>query len=146
MRRLTFDGLFCDIAQCREMRCPYDGSCSQREVWERLKQYEDSGLEPEQVVRCKEIVGGAFADNISRNMVLCEWISVRDRLPKLPDRNYCSVYVIARGENFVLPMHYERVLKRGQRVERWCWAWGRIYDEPQSITHWMPLPPGNGSC
>lgn len=43
--RMTFDGNFCDIAQCREERwgkyCP-DGACSQRKVWERLKEYEDA--------------------------------------------------------------------------------------------------------
>ena len=53
--RLTFDGNFCDIAQCREERwgkyCP-DGACSQRKVWERLKQYEDS--DAVSVVRCRE--------------------------------------------------------------------------------------------
>ena len=49
MERLTFDGNFCDIAQCREIPCPYNGACSQRKVWERLKAYEDTGLEPEEV-------------------------------------------------------------------------------------------------
>ena len=69
MERLTFEGNFCDIAQCRELPCPYNGACSQRKVWERLKAYEDTGLEPaevhsivnaaptvdaEVVVRCKD--------------------------------------------------------------------------------------------
>ena len=36
MDRLTFDGNFCDIALCKEFPCPYNGSCSQREVWEKL--------------------------------------------------------------------------------------------------------------
>ncbi len=49
MERLTFDGNFCDIAQCRELPCPYGGSCTQRKVWERLKAYEDTGLTPEEV-------------------------------------------------------------------------------------------------
>ena len=49
MERITFDGNFCDIAQCRELPCPYDGSCTQKEVWERLKAYEDTGLEPEAI-------------------------------------------------------------------------------------------------
>lgn len=44
MERLTFDGKFCDIALCSEVRygsfCE-DGSCSQRRVWERLKSIED---------------------------------------------------------------------------------------------------------
>lgn len=56
MERLTFDGNFCDIALCSEVRygsfCE-DGSCSQRRVWERLKQYEDTGLEPEEVEQIK---------------------------------------------------------------------------------------------
>ena len=50
MERLTFEGNFCDIAQCRELPCPYNGACSQRKVWERLKSYEDSGLEPGEVL------------------------------------------------------------------------------------------------
>lgn len=50
MERLTFDGNFCDIAMCRELPCPYVGSCTQKEVWERLKAYEDKRLEPEEVL------------------------------------------------------------------------------------------------
>lgn len=44
MDRLTFEGNFCDIAMCKEVRygsfCE-GGACSQRKVWERLKHYED---------------------------------------------------------------------------------------------------------
>lgn len=47
MDRLTFDGNFCDISQCRELPCPHGGSCTHRKVWEKLKAYEDLGLEPE---------------------------------------------------------------------------------------------------
>lgn len=52
MDRLTFEGLFCDIAQCSATPggslCE-DGMCSARAVWQRLKEYEDTGLTPEQV-------------------------------------------------------------------------------------------------
>ena len=44
MERLTFEGNFCDIAQCKEIPCPYNGECSQRKVWERLKAYEDTHM------------------------------------------------------------------------------------------------------
>lgn len=47
MNRLAFDGNFCEIAQCRELPCTHGGSCTQRKVWEKLKAYEDLGLEPE---------------------------------------------------------------------------------------------------
>ena len=55
MERLTFEGNFCDIAQCRELPCPYDGSCTQKEVWERLKAYEDAGLSPQACAEAREI-------------------------------------------------------------------------------------------
>ena len=47
MERLTFEGNFCDIAQCRELLCPYDNNCMQKQVWERLRGYEDTGLSPQ---------------------------------------------------------------------------------------------------
>lgn len=49
MERLTFEGNFCDIAQCKEIPCPYNGECSQRKVWERLKAYEDTHMMPSDV-------------------------------------------------------------------------------------------------
>ena len=49
MERITFKGNFCDISMCRENPCPYNGMCSQRQTWERLKEYEDTGLEPEEI-------------------------------------------------------------------------------------------------
>ena len=55
MERLTFEGNFCDIAQCRELPCPYDGSCTQKEVWRRLKAYEDTGLSPQACAEAREI-------------------------------------------------------------------------------------------
>lgn len=55
MERLTFEGTYCDIAQCREFPCPYDGSCTQRQVWERLKAYEDAGLSPQACAEAREI-------------------------------------------------------------------------------------------
>lgn len=67
MERLTFDGKFCDIAQCRETPggsfCE-NGTCSQKEVWLRLKAYEDTGLTPEQ---CAEY---GKADREGRYIVL----------------------------------------------------------------------------
>ena len=67
MERLTFEGNFYEIAQCAEMRggsfCE-DGYCSQRKVWERLKEYEDTGLTPEQ---CAEF---AKADKDGRYIIM----------------------------------------------------------------------------
>ena len=50
MERLTFEGNFCEIAQCRELPCKHGGDCTQKEVWERLARYEDAGLTPAEVL------------------------------------------------------------------------------------------------
>ena len=55
MERLTFEGNFCDIAQCRELPCKYDGNCTQKEVWERLKAFEDAKLSPQACAEAREI-------------------------------------------------------------------------------------------
>ena len=55
MERLTFEGNFCDIAQCRELPCKYDGNCTQKQVWERLKAYENAGLSPQACANAREI-------------------------------------------------------------------------------------------
>lgn len=83
MDRLTFEGRFCDIAQCTETPggsfCD-GGYCSQRKVWERLKQYEDTGLTPEQVKELAHDTTGPLHRKIS------EWIDAEaaGRLVVLP--------------------------------------------------------------
>lgn len=63
MERLTFEGLFCDIAKCDSTPggtfCE-SGTCTQRRVWERLKEYEDTGLVPEQVLELKSFMQGGI--------------------------------------------------------------------------------------
>lgn len=66
MERLTFEGNFCEIARCKEVKCPYDTACSQKQVWERLAAYEDTGLSPEKVSWMKEVVEEAFDNDTSR--------------------------------------------------------------------------------
>ena len=98
MKRLTFDGNYCDIAQCAETRggsfCE-DGACSQRKVWERLKEWEDLEEQgrvivmknPEQngMARLREL---ADADRAGRLVVLpCKvgdtlWVTGRDNVPR----------------------------------------------------------------
>lgn len=68
MDRLTFEGNFCDISRCQNTPggsfCE-DGACSQRKVWERLKEYEDAGLSPQTCVEAKEIEAGLSAEDYS---------------------------------------------------------------------------------
>ena len=87
MERLTFEGNFCDIAMCRENPCPYNGSCTQREVWERLKAYEDAGLSPTACVEARKIEEGLNADDYSiARMVELMKADKEGRVVVLPSR------------------------------------------------------------
>ena len=74
MERLTFEGNFCDIAQCDVIPggsyCE-SGSCTQRKVWERLKAYEDTGLTPELVRETAELAIWVHDNGIEK---IKEWI------------------------------------------------------------------------
>ena len=68
------------------------------------------------------------------------WISVKDRLPELPDFDHCDRMVITCDwKGHVAPMYWERRTIRGKSIERWRYHFDRVYD-CFGITHWMPLP------
>lgn len=81
MERLTFDGNFCDIAQCKELPCPYNGACSQRKVWERLKAYEDTGLTPEEITA----LGNLFDYVLEESKTLTGQIALLNRIRDLAE-------------------------------------------------------------
>lgn len=94
MERLTFEGNFCEIARCKEVKCPYDTDCSQKQVRERLKAYEDTGLTPE---RCAEF---ARADAEGRYIVMrdAEQEGVA-RLRELAEADKDGRVVVLKKEN-----------------------------------------------
>lgn len=133
MERLTFEGNFCEIARCKEVKCPYDTACSQKQVWERLKAYEDTGLEPEAVetvklaLCAKHIVDLETLNNtpISRLVELAEADKDR-RVVVLPCKEGTTVYCISlpiatypdKRKPEVVPIAFTRndLLKFGTRV------------------------------
>ena len=133
MERLTFEGNFCEIAQCKEVKCPYDTDCRQKKVWERLKQYEDTGLEPEAVetvklaLCAKHMVDLETLNNtpISRLVELAE-ADKDGRVVVLPCKEGTTVYCISlpiatypdKRKPEVVPIAFTRndLLKFGSRV------------------------------
>lgn len=101
MERLTFEGNFCDIAMCQDVPggsfCE-NGACSQRKVWERLKAYEDTGLEPEEVNSVKLALMGKSVAEVKE----FEGIPI-DRLRELAqaDREGRCVVLPVRPKSYV---------------------------------------------
>lgn len=102
MERLTFEGNFCEIARCKEVKCPYDTDCSQKQVWERLKAYEDTGLSHEKVSWMKEVVEAAF-DNDTSRIERAHSLHVADkegRVTILPCRGDADIVLMRDGVAF----------------------------------------------
>ncbi len=119
MERLTFDGNFCDISQCWELPRPHGGSCTQRKVWEKLKDYEDTGLTPEEVndavvgakLMAKAKVVSAFGVAAERLRELAE-ADKAGRLAVLPCKVGTATYYI-HYPIALYPDESEPEIKRG---------------------------------
>ena len=108
MERLTFEGNFCDIAQCRELPCKYDENCTQRMVWERLKAYEDAGLMPKEVAALMELFEYALKESKTLTEQLTLLKHIRElaeadkdgRVVVLPCKIGDKLYRVFAGEIF----------------------------------------------
>lgn len=133
MERLTFDGNFCEIARCKEVKCPYDTACSQKQVWERLKQYEDTKRTPEQIEALEAAIIGKAVAQITEfeglPIARLRELAVADqegRVVVLPFKEGTKVYCISRSiamypdksKPEVVPIAFTRndLLKFGTRV------------------------------
>lgn len=109
MERLTFEGNFCDIARCGYPTCPYKDGCSQKQVWERLKQYEGSKLSPEDAANLHAIL--RLGDDMT--LMRLRELAVADkdgRVVVLPCKVGDTVYTIVQvfGDDGVRPRIIEK--------------------------------------
>lgn len=111
MDRLTFEGNFCDISRCQgeyrmTSKCA-DGPCSQRKVWERLKDYEDTGLEPDVCAEYKKFEDEVVSKGVTFKRIIELMEAEKDgRLVVLPFKVGDFVYLIAIKRQYVNhPMH-----------------------------------------
>lgn len=133
MERLTFEGNFCDIARCGYPTCPYKDGCSQKQVWERLKQYEDTKRTPEQIEALEAALMGKRVAQIMEfeglPIARLRELAVADkdgRCVVLPCKEGTTVYCISlpiatypdKSKPEVVPIAFTRndLLKFGSRV------------------------------
>ena len=122
MERLTFEGNFCDIAQCDATPggsyCE-NGSCTQRKVWERLKQFEDKCESPEVFAKAmdmEEILGDKYY-SVDRMLELLK-ADKDGRIVVLPCKVGDVVYGF-HGEKTILPMVAKWI---ETNTDGWCIA------------------------
>lgn len=109
--------------------CCDDCVCHKEGIPCREKNLGAADLIEQQAAKIKELEA-----NVPRR------IPCSERVPELPNERRCNRAVIVCVRRHVMPLIYERSIVRRKTVERWKWMWDRIYDDPESITNWMPLP------
>ena len=124
MERITFDGNFCDISQCRELPCQHGGHCSQKQVWERLKAYEDTGRTPEvfqsYVVFLQDLIGNQKA---SEALDRFRWLAEADKDGRVVVLPFTSGRTLLCEENIDSP----RLMKDVEPAIRYCSSCGIVF-------------------
>ena len=124
MERITFDGNFCDISQCRELPCQHGGNCSQKQVWERLKAYEDTGLTPEvfqsYVVFLQDLIGNQKA---SEALDRFRWLAEADKDGRVVVLPFTSGRTLLCEEN----IDSLRLMKDVEPAIRYCSSCGIVF-------------------
>lgn len=122
MERLTFEGNFCDIAQCDATPggsyCE-SGSCTQRKVWERLKQFEDKCESPEVLAKAmdmEEILGDKYY-SVDRMLELLK--ADKDGRLVMPPCKVGDVVYGFHGGKTILPMVAKWI---ETNTDGWCIA------------------------
>lgn len=109
MDRLTFEGKFCDIAQCTETLggsfCE-DGYCSQRKVWDRLEQCVDTGYTPEEIAKLQ-------GDLIMNN---AELLKTREELKE----NYDSISQLDGANSSLMAANEKLAADRKALINELC--------------------------
>lgn len=103
MKRLTFEGNFCDIAMCngeyRMTTACADGPCSQRQVWERLKMYEDREEQQKDLEnKVSEMLYGYQLEDLARVATLIKKCDVKpEEIKRLSDNIVVLYGAIMKG-------------------------------------------------
>jgi hypothetical protein len=90
------------------VKCPYDTDCSQKQVWERLKAYEDTGLTPKEVTALGELFDYALKESKTLTEQLTLLKHIRElaeadkdgRVTILPCRGDADIVLMRNGVAF----------------------------------------------
>ena len=112
------------------IRQGYWTSANKNELLQRLAEYEDTGLEPDEI---REMVSKVIAMG---QLVLQDWIPVEERLPE--DDNY----ILLSFTNFTLPAvgRYEADQEGGAFYLGDCDEEDTCIKNDLFVNAWMPLP------
>lgn len=117
----------------------YWSAAKKDELVQRLGKYEDTGLEPEEIVKLNSFTDNQAAKLLEKYQHEVEkhrWIPVDERLPETDD------YILLSFSNFSLPMvgRYEADYEGGAFYLGDCDEDDTCINQDLFVNAWMPLP------
>ena len=86
-------------------------------------------------------LAGYQAAKVETNLpTSAKWISVKDRLPEIPDNNYSNRVLLFRADGFILIARIEKCVRFVRPLEQALIVETDNGDPIEEFTHWMPLP------
>ncbi len=78
-----------------------------------------------------------FADS---SKVMPQWISVKDRLPEIPENDYSNCVLLLRADKFIVIARVEKCVRFVRPLQEAVIVETDNGDPIEEFTHWMPLP------
>ena len=68
-----------------------------------------------------------------------QWISVKDRLPEIPDNDYSNRVLLLRADGFIVSARIEKCVRFVRPLQEALMIETDNGDPIEEFTHWMPL-------
>ena len=69
-----------------------------------------------------------------------QWISVKDRLPEIPENDYSNRVLLLRADRFIVIARIEKCVRFVRPLQEALIVETDNGDPIEEFTHWMPLP------
>lgn len=69
-----------------------------------------------------------------------QWISVKDRLPEIPENDYSNRVLLLRADGFIVIARIEKCVRFVRPLQESLIVETDNGDPIEEFTHWMPLP------
>ena len=69
-----------------------------------------------------------------------KWISVKERLPEIPENSYSNRVLLLRADGFIVIARIEKCVRFVRPLEEALIVETDNGDPIEEFTHWMPLP------
>jgi hypothetical protein len=89
---------------------------------------------------CEHILDMEKMVDVSSSATLNNWISVKDRLPEIPENDYSNRVLLLRADGFIIIARIEKCVRFVRPLQQALIVETDNGDPIEEFTHWMPLP------